>query len=174
MSERPPQLIMRKPSLDDLPPLILPEGFSIHTHDEKLDSLWEDLVEKSFGYRFSFDKFVRNGGHYRPEYVFYLAENGRDIATATAVEKDEFPGEGWFRMVGTLPEARGRGAGKLVCTAALHSLRERGYHSCLLSTDDHRIPAIRLYLSLGFRPYMTHESHPARWEAIMKTLGREY
>ena len=131
-----PQLFMRQPDITNLPPLELPEGFTLHTHVEGQDKNWEDLIEKAFGNHFSFNDFIVNGGGYKPEYVLYIAKDGVDIATATAVEKDIFPGEGWFRMIGTAPEARGMGAGRLVCLAALHSLAERGYKSVVLSTDD--------------------------------------
>ena len=166
-----PQLFMRQPDITHLPPLALPEGFSLHSHIEGQDKNWEDLIEKAFGSHFSFNDFIVNGGGYKPEYVLYIAKDGVDIATATAVEKDIFPGEGWFRMIGTAPEARGLGAGKLVCLAALHSLAARGYKSVVLSTDDARIPAIKLYLSLGFEPIFTHESHEERWKAVMEKIN---
>ena len=52
------------------------------------------------------------------------------------------------------------------------SLRERGYKSVVLSTDDERIPALTLYYSLGFRPVYSHESHKARWEAVLPLIAK--
>lgn len=167
-----PQLILRKKNMNELPPLALPEGFALHGHIEGQEKNWEDLIEAAFGCHFSFDAFIRNGGGYKPEYVLYISKNGRDIATATAVEKETFPGEGWFRMVGTHPSARGQGAGRLVMIAALHSLAARGYKSTVLSTDDERLSAISLYLALGFEPVYTHESHKERWEKVFAELKR--
>ena len=54
--------------------------------------------------------------------------------------------------------------------AALHSLAVRGYKTAVLSTDDERIPAIKLYLSLGFEPIYTHESHKERWGKVMQAI----
>ncbi len=156
--------------MNELPPFALPEGFTLHTHAEGSEAIWEDIIERSFGTHFSFDKCIRGGGGYRPEYVLYISRNGIDIATATAVEKDTFPGEGWFRMIGTVPEARGSGAGRLVMTAALYSLAARGFKSTVLSTDDFRLPAISIYLSLGFEPLYTHESHNERWKKVFSEL----
>ena len=167
-----PQLFMRKSNMKDLPPLALPAGYALHTHVEGEEANWEDIIEESFGTRFSFDDAIRNAGFYKPEHVLYISKDGRDISTTTAVEKPEFPGEGWFRMVGTRPSARGLGGAKLVCLAALHSLAARGYESTVLSTDDERIPALKLYLSLGFEPLMTHESHPERWEKVFKEIEK--
>ena len=165
-----PQLFLRKPDMKNLPPLALPEGFALHSHTEGTEVVWENLIEEAFGTHFSFEKMIRNGGGYRPEYVLYISKDGVDIATTTAVEKADFPGEGWFRMVGTRPSARGQGAGRLVLIAALHSLAARGYESVVLSTDDHRLPAISLYLSLGFEPIFLHESHEERWKNVMDQL----
>lgn len=156
--------------MDNLPPLFLPAGFSLHNHIEGREDVWESIIEEAFGNHYSFDKSIRNGGGYKPEYVIYIAKDCYDIATATAVEKETYPGEGWFRMVGTRPSARGQGAGRLALIAALNSLAARGYRSTVLSTDDWRLPAISLYLSLGFEPVMEHESHPERWKKIFAEL----
>ena len=168
-AEKLPQLIMRLPDLRDLPPLEPPEGLSVHTHRDGDEQSWEEIIESAYGSKFGFSLLARLGD-YKPEHVFYVEKDGRNIATATAVENPAFAGEGWFRMVGTHAGARGLGAGRLVCLAALHSLQARGYKSVVLSTDDHRLPAIKLYLSLGFEPVYTHESHKIRWKSVMEKL----
>ena len=165
-----PQLIMRHPDITNLPALELPENLTLHTHEKGMDESWENLIEKAFGIQFSFDQCIRNGGGYKPEYVLYINKDGKDIATTTAIENEKYPGEGWFRMVAVSPEARGIGAGRMITLAALHSLAQRGYKTVVLSTDDERIPAISLYLSLGFKPVYSHESHKARWDKIFETI----
>lgn len=170
--EKLPQLFMRHPDISALPPLILPEGFSVHTHADGMEAVWEGIIDTAFGKHFSFDGFIKNGGGYRPEYVLYISKNGRAIATATAIENGKYPGEGWLRMVAVSPDSRGLGAGKLIVSAALHSLAARGYKSVLLSTDDRRTPAISLYLSLGFQPIYTHESHEERWNSVLTSLQK--
>lgn len=107
---------------------------------------------------------------YKPEYVLYLSKDGKDIATASAVESEDYPNEGYIHMVATMPGYRGLGAGRLIMTAALQSLAARGFKTAVLSTDDERLAAIKLYYSLGFRPMYTHESHKERWEKIFKQL----
>lgn len=169
------QLHMRMTDMDKLPPLSLPQGVALHSHEEGMEEAWEKLIEDVFGNYYSFNDFIVNGGNYKPEYVLYLRKNGEEIATTTAVEKDTFPGEGWLRMVGVSPESRGTGAGKLIVLSALHSLAARGYKSTVLSTDDSRIPAINLYLSMGFEPIIFDDEHKERWEKVMeatKKLGK--
>ena len=167
--EKLPQLIMRNPDITKLPPIELPEGITLHTHRDGDEASWEEIIESAFGQKFDFGLLDRLGD-YKPEHVIYAEMNGRNIATATAVENQLYPGEGWFRMIGAHADARGLGAGRLVCLAALHALRERGYNSAVLSTDDFRIPALSLYLSLGFEPVYSHESHRERWERVFAVL----
>ena len=165
-----PQLFMRHPDLNNLPPLALPHGWALHNHMDGMEESWESLIERAFGNHFSFESFIVNGGGYKPEYVLYISKTGKEIATTTAVEKECFPGEGWLRMVASDPEVRGQGAGRLIVLAALQSLASRGYRTAVLSTDDERIPAINLYYSLGFRPIYTHESHRERWEKLFSKV----
>ncbi|MCJ7822097.1 MAG: GNAT family N-acetyltransferase, partial [Armatimonadetes bacterium] len=70
-------------------------------------------------------------------------------------------------------EHRGRGLGRALVLSVLRRLREVGVASATLDTDDFRLPAIRLYLALGFRPELTHESHAERWRDVRRELGPE-
>lgn len=167
------QLHMRAKNLENLPPFVLPKGISLHNYDEADTKGWEDLIEDAFGERYSFEKVIVNGGDYKPEYVLNLKKDGRILATTTACEKETFPGEGWFRMVAVSSDARGLGLGRVIGLAALHSLAARGYKTAVLSTDDARLPAIKLYYNLGFRPLFIDESHEERWKKVMEQLGIE-
>ena len=164
------QLHMRLSDMEHLPPLSLPEGVSLHSHEKGIEKDWEKLIEDVFESHFSFEDFIVNGGGYKPEYVLYLRKDGEEIATITAVEKDTFPGEGWLRMVGVSPKSRGLSAGRLIVLSALHSLAARGYKSTVLSTDDYRIPAINMYLSLGFEPIIFDDEHKERWAKVMENI----
>ena len=169
-----PQLYMRHPDLSKLPALEIPQGCIIKTHTDDMVSKWEDIIFRAFDTPFKFEQCIINGrtvGGYKPEHVMYLMEGEKVLATATAAERDDYPGEGWFRMIASDPEVRGKGLGKLICLAALHSLKERGYNSAVLSTDDNRIPALKTYLSLGFEPIYFHESHEDRWKNVIEKIN---
>ena len=164
-----PQLLMRHPDLSSVPSLSLPEGFALTTHKDGEEAVWEDIIADAFGSRYPFS-FLTSRPEHDPKSVFYIEKDGKKIATTTAVENPSYPGEGWFRMVGVRKDARGMGAGRMIALAALNSLRDRGYKTALLSTDDSRLPALSLYLSLGFEPVFAHESHEARWKAVFTEL----
>ncbi len=166
-----PQLLLRHPDLSALSPLKIPEGCEHKTHEEGKEAAWEAIIENAFSHRFPFS-FVKNQPMYTPESVHYLEKDGRPIATATGTENPLYPGEGWLRMIGVSEDARGLGAGRAVVLSALHALKDSGYKTARLSTDDFRIPAISLYLSLGFEPVFEHDSHETRWKAIFFEMER--
>jgi len=165
-----PQLKLRHPDLSKLPPLELPAGITIHSEQADSAAVWEEIIEDSFGAHHDYEKTMRERSGYRPEGVFFAALDGVDSATAAAILRDEHPGYGWIHMVGARSSARGHKLGYYVVLAALHDMAERGFTMAGLTTDDFRLPAIKTYLSLGFEPWMEHESHPGRWEAIYEKL----
>ena len=57
--------------------------------------------------------------------------------------------------VAILPGFMGQGLGRPLVAAVLHRLHELGHYRVFLDTDSGRVPAIRLYMKLGFRPDFT-------------------
>ena len=80
--------------------------------------------------------------------------------------------EGVLDYVATHPDHQGRGLGRATCTAVLRYLVAQGCEMVSLLTDDWRLPAIHLYLSLGFEPVMNREDMPERWQAVFNELER--
>ena len=79
-------------------------------------------------------------------------------------------------MVCVLPEHRGHGLGRVVTLAVLRYMRQHGFRSARLRTDDWRLSAIRAYLSLGLEPLyppdaVPGDDHRARWAAVIARLG---
>ena len=95
---------------------------------------------------------------------------GVRIVASTFASRQEMGRIGVLDYVACHPDHRGRGLGRAVCVGVLEFFARRGYESVTLSTDDVRLPAIALYLSLGFAPDMTRDDMPGRWEKIMRRL----
>jgi mycothiol synthase len=74
-------------------------------------------------------------------------------------------------MVGCRSSHLGRGLGWLVSLAAMHRMQAEGRERAVLQTDDFRLPAIRSYQRLGYRPLLFSEDHRRRWLAVVKELG---
>ena len=80
--------------------------------------------------------------------------------------------EGVLDYVATHPDHQGRGLGRATCTAVSRYLVDQGCETVSLRTDDWRLPAIHLYLSLGYRPVMIREDMPERWTKVIAELEK--
>lgn len=93
------------------------------------------------------------------------------VAVTFAARDKEDPTIGSLDWVTCHPQHRGKRLGLAVCTSVLKYLVERGYERITVGTHDWRLPAIKIYLTLGFLPEMFRKDMPARWSAIMRNLG---
>ena len=74
-------------------------------------------------------------------------------------------------MVGSCSDVRGVGGGRAVCTAVVEYFKKHEIKLAYLNTDDFRKPAIKIYLDLGYRPYLYEDDMPERWKALMDYFG---
>ena len=107
---------------------------------------------------------------------FYLIEHevtGRIVASAMATHgpADIHPEGGELSWVAALPEHSGKGLGMAVCAAATARMLQAGYTRVYLLTDDFRLPALRIYLRLGYEPLLFTEGMAERWKTIEQVLG---
>lgn len=109
---------------------------------------------------------------FAPERLFVVTYNGTVAATAGAWIDRRTRSAGYLHMVGTLPEHRGRGLGAVTVCAALEFNKREGFSMQRLETDDWREPALRFYINMGYYPLFTDDTHPGRWEAVARKLGR--
>ena len=79
---------------------------------------------------------------------------------------------GVLDYVVTHPDHRGKGLGRATCTEVARFLVAQGCKTVSLDTDDWRLPAIHIYLSLGFRPVMNRSDMPPRWAAVYENLQK--
>ena len=169
-----PQLRMLLGSLASLPPVSLPAGFELKRFRPGDEQAWVDLLNStlSLGEWDLRRAEERMKGSVRviADGILFITEGGLPVATACLTHHDEMP-EAELGWVGVSPHVQGKGLGREVCLAALHYIRDRGYGAVVLFTDDHRHPAIKTYLKLGFEPQMAHESHAERWREVLDKLA---
>jgi hypothetical protein len=48
---------------------------------------------------------------------------------------------------------------------------EAGYDDIWVTTDDHRLEALKIFLSMGFRPVMSTRESEVRWQLVFANLG---
>jgi len=89
------------------------------------------------------------------------------------------PDGGELSWVAADPEHKGKRLGMAVCAAVVARFLDAGYRRIYLLTDDHRLAAIRVYLALGFEPFLARDDPSTslragmaeRWQEILKQLG---
>ena len=172
-----PQLEMQRDTLQDLPEITVPEGYGLRTYRSGDEAGWCAIMEGNVGRDWTpelcREKLV-NDPRFHPESLYFATVDSRLVGSACAWSRDlteRIVGE--VHMVAVLEDQRGKGLGHLVNAAVLHRLKDLGYRQAHLLTDDWRIPAIKSYLTAGFRPLHTHDGHAKRWSDVFARLGIE-
>lgn len=104
--------------------------------------------------------------------MFLVDPAGEDVGSVTAWSNDRLTGReiGQIHWVALVPAARGQGLAKPMVGAACALLRERGYREACLETNTRRIPALNLYLALGFEPLVRSEPERQAWLHVAPRL----
>jgi mycothiol synthase len=103
---------------------------------------------------------------------FFVIAAGQLVATTGVYARLRLDGPAYeIGWVAVAPAWRGRGLGRQVVAAAVGAALALPSRPVYLLTDDHRLPALKLYLRLGFRPDMSHPSYRGRWRRLAHTVG---
>ncbi len=168
-----PQLVMRLPSLDALPPVQLPPAYTARHFRAGDDAAWDRVIDASFGEKAgrTFSRLMEKDPAFRPERVWFIWYGDEPVATTSAWHKAEWgEGCGYVHYVGVVPAHSGKGLGIQVNLVALHHMVREGRRQAVLETDDFRLPAIKTYLKLGFRPLLVHENQRERWRSVFAQI----
>lgn len=160
----------------------LPEGYRYEAFggsDAEIDD-WvaicrHGLLPESGG-REHFDSAILNYPDLHPARDLFFVVDGEGQRVATSASVSHPNREGYIHMVAALPLCRGKGIGHAMLSHALTLLEERGCTHTILTTDDHRLAAIKTYLDAGFRPVIYYDPESdmrARWDAVIATLRYE-
>ncbi|NLD72341.1 MAG: GNAT family N-acetyltransferase, partial [Chloroflexi bacterium] len=166
---------MRRESLDDLPPVTLPKGYTLRAMaaDEAwayLEVMNHSCFSGEIGEEWFEKKFARDP-EYDPSYLQIIWKGDEPVAAAAAWHPDE-RGEGYglVHWVGALDSERGKGLGVAVTLAVLHRLRERGFQRAVLTTQRWRLAAIAAYMRLGFQPWPIETAPQEVWDQVLADL----
>jgi mycothiol synthase len=97
------------------------------------------------------------------------------VAAAGVYDRHRGGKDAWeIGWIASHPGHRGRNLGGQVTARALAVALQLGPRPIYLLTDDFRLPALKVYLKLGFVPDMGHPSYAGRWQAIFERLGESY
>lgn len=167
------QLFMRRPNLEDLPEIPVPEGYRLREYEDNDRASLAALMQAAFQDESWTEEKVEAALVTPPDVVktFVIEYQGQIVATASArLIPEAHPGSGYVHWVAAHPAHAGQKLGAIVSVATLQEFARRGCKDAVLETDDHRIAAIKTYQALGFVPEHRHETHPERWARILSDL----
>ncbi|KKL76872.1 hypothetical protein LCGC14_2040570, partial [marine sediment metagenome] len=171
------QMIWPERRLDSPPEPVVPSGYSLRCYDDSDSDAdgWLAVMAKA-----GFDgwdrsqlagtlKTVLPGGFH-----LIVHQGSGAIVAVTMAQHCPMDGHPYGGIVGWVagdPDHKGKGIGLAVVGAATARLIRGGYTDIYLQTDDWRLPAIKVYLKLGFEPLMYLDDMPQRWQAVRDKLG---
>ncbi len=171
-------LRMRRKNLENLPEIIMPEGYKIRTFRDGDENNWCDIINKTCKANFDIEKFnaeFKQNPAFRPDRIFFVEIENKLVGTATAwVEKPDEKITGKVHWVGVLSEHRGRKLGYLITLQALHYMKKHGFKDAFLITQTFRLAAIKTYFKLGFGPEIVEENQREAWVEVFKNLGMKW
>jgi len=174
-AEKKTQLNLMRKDLLGLPDVRLPPGYALRHYQAGDEAVWERILTESFNRKtgsMPFDTIMKSDPAFRAERILFVTHADEPVATASAYTRAHvLPDAGMLHYVAVLPAHRGLRLGYLASLAALHHMRAEALGAAWTVTDDFRLAAIKIYLALGFEPWMAHPDHPARWQAVLAALG---
>jgi mycothiol synthase len=152
-----------------------PPGFQLTTYSDGYKTAFLTMMAARFRSDFLFDHWMER---VLPDGFFLVVheESGELAAACMAshVPALRHPDAGNLGWLATGRNYEGRGLGTVVASAVTNRLVEAGYNRIYLETHDEMIPAISVYLKLGWIPYLYSEEMVGRWESIFETLKRPF
>ncbi len=155
-ADPPPPLFER--SLDELPPIPLPHGFTVHgvrnVDDGRLRAAVTHGAFRPYddwdNYWAEYRQFIGSAAYDGERDLVVRSPDGRG-ASACTIWFDPVNAVGLFEPVGTHPDFQRHGLGKAVMAEGLHRMQAAGMRRAVVGFDPTNVAARALYTSLGFR-----------------------
>ena len=91
---------------------------------------------------------------------------------ARHLSNENHPFGGRIDWLVTDPKHTELGLGTISAGSATKRLQEAGYDNIWVTTDDHRLGALKIFHRIGFRPVI-NQSTLKRWRNVYKSLGKD-
>ncbi|HSB66218.1 MAG TPA: GNAT family N-acetyltransferase [Anaerolineales bacterium] len=143
---------------EDLPPVELPDGFSLRSSNGLPDVKARSMVQYgAFNSSAPFERYLERFANFMRSPVYQseldivaVASDGR-IGAFCIVWIDPVNQVGLYEPVGTHPDFQRKGLGRAVMMEGLRRLQERGAKSAIVSTYEDNLAGIKLYEAAGFQ-----------------------
>ena len=182
-------MVFQAAEVGSLPGIELPRGYELRAFQQGDEESWAKTLNLGGFTNWNAPKVMRYLEDPERRVGSCVVAHAADIVSATFASRASYRGaalstlpsdpsnEGVVDYVVTRPDHQGKGLGRATTVCVTKFLIARGCETVSLSTDEWRLPAIHIYLSLGFKPVMNREDMPGRWEVVLNKLeegGRGY
>ena len=175
--KRPPQLQMLLPeeTARSTPAPRVPDGYILRQYGPDDEAEYLRLMHSAGFTGFDGAQVAALRESILPEGFFVVEHKSTGALVATAFARHRptelHPAGGELSFVATDPAHRGKGLGTAVSVAVVRRFVQAGYRRIYLLTDDWRLPAIKIYLRMGFEPMQHCEGMTERWDKVLEELG---
>jgi predicted dehydrogenase/RimJ/RimL family protein N-acetyltransferase len=171
------EMIWPESKLTSPPEAGLPADYRLRQLEERDADAWGALMRAAGFGDWSRDRLAAHKRSVIPG-GFFVVEHGPTgalVATANAhhLATDRHPEGGELSFVVASSAHAGKGLGRAVTAAVVRRFLAAGYRRIYLKTDDHRLPAIKVYLQVGFAPLLFADDMAGRWAAVNQQLSRK-
>ncbi|MHB1318562.1 MAG: GNAT family N-acetyltransferase, partial [Anaerolineae bacterium] len=169
-------LYMVRTTLQDIPDIDFPEGYGIRAMRPNEGGLWLDIerdAEPFFHIEDGLFERVFGSNQAAMAWRCYLVTGPRGVAVGTlsAWSDLDYLGESWGQVhwVAIRPAYQRKGLARAALAYTLRQLA-RWHTRAYLGTQSYRLPAIRLYLDMGFLPDLRHPGAREAWAEVAAKL----
>lgn len=146
-------------SLDELPEVALPDGYSVRAFQAGDTPLLTRVQNDAFTGSWGFCPNTEEQIEYRTQMpntskpgILFLFEGNSPAGYCWTVKVPSEHGvRGMIGMIGVVPDYRGKGVSQHILHAGMKYLRSAGMPEICLEVDGNNDPAVRLYQSTGFK-----------------------
>jgi O-antigen/teichoic acid export membrane protein/GNAT superfamily N-acetyltransferase len=172
----PPQLKMVRSiePVETIAAPTLPEGYEFVALTPEIQRSWRQLINTCGNFTPLSESYFEQALVHTllPQGAALVAHAGEVVACISASAMSLVAPDAMLMYLAVHPQHHGKGLGKAVILAAMRAAREQGYPGLAFFTDDHRLPAIRLFLQLGYQPdWANQPGTQPRWEAVLEKLA---
>ncbi len=177
---KPPKLHMIWPRTRRIAPAVpvLPAGYSMRTYREGDKGAYVQLMRRAGFDTWDEAKALRVIETMFPSGLLFIVHNQtRTLVATTAAQanpREHHPDGAELGWVATDPDHRGKGLGFITSATVTRQLHESRYPTLYLLTDTFRLPAIHIYLKLGWIPFLDLPDSEAAWRTVCAELGIVY
>lgn len=152
----------------------VPHGYSLRQYAEADRASYWRLFAEVYGSSSRLDN-LRTASLPGGFFVITELSSGQVVASAAAAKylRKGHSEPGSLQWVMADPARTGKGLGTSVVSAATERLAAENYGRVYLSTDDWRLPAISIYLKLGWKPLLFAPDMESRWLTVFGELRKE-